>query len=71
MDTYKFVTKVSGKYTGWTYWIVQYQDGFYAWGYTYRNQFHVSGEDFMFHDDALKAITKRDLSVSIGDSVMF
>ena len=74
MDNYKFICKVSGTYTGWTYWIIQYQDGMYSWGYNYRNKFAVSPDEFDSQFDALKAIHRRDGGVEIGapgNGVMF
>ena len=57
--------------SGVSYWTIQYQNGMYSFGYVHSGTFHISPEEFMYHDDTIKAISKRESMVSQGDSVMF
>ena len=71
MGLYKTVRTIMGKYTDAPYQIVQFRDGFYSWGYWFDGSFWVAPYEYTFHDDAVKAVQKRDGLVASGNSVMF
>lgn len=68
---YHFVKKVQGYFTGISYWVIKYGPFEYDFGYKYDGELVFKGSAYESIDEAVKAIHSRELSLSIGDSVMF
>lgn len=70
-DSWTCVELIQDTLTGLEYYTIQYGDGFYSFGYSHSGTFHVSPDEFLTHCDAIKAIEKRELSLSLGETLMF
>ncbi len=68
MKAFQFVT---GEFTGMVYKLIVYQDGAFTFSYEFDGRECISGREYETATELIKAINKRELSLSIGDTVMF